>query len=493
MSPSKLRRLEGDGGAPALRQADQTKILFTVALAQLMIVLDGTIVTIALPAVQRDLSFSQASLQWVVNAYTLAFGGLLLLGGRIADRVGRRRLMVVGLVAFSLVSGVGGLAQSQLWLVLARGAQGVCAALLAPAALSLLSVSFPSGRDRARAFAVFGAIGIVGAVVGLLLGGLFTSYLSWRWTLWVNIPVGLLTALLAVWSLPRDRRDVRRRTGLNDLDLPGAFLATVGVIALVYALVHTATVGWTAPPTFLLFGLGFLLVVLFIVRELAASSPLLPLRVVLDGSRGGAFLAALLTGAGVLGMFYFMSQYLQNVHHLSPIRTGIAFLPNTAAVLIGTSITHRLLPRVGPRIVGVAGSLLSAAGVGGLALLGPTSSFVWHVLPASIILAVGLGMTSVTLAATALHGVAHDDAGVASAAFTAAQQVGGACGLAIFATVAAAVTAGRHTAAATTRGYDGGFAVATAFFVLAAIILALLLSSGSEGAEHEDVPVLTGL
>jgi EmrB/QacA subfamily drug resistance transporter len=465
--------------------------LIAIAFAQLMIVLDGTIVTIALPTMQRDLGFTQANLQWVINAYTLAFGGLLLLGGRIADLIGRKRAMLVALACFSLVSGIGGLAQEQTWLVLARGAQGICAAVLAPAALSLLSVTFAAGHERARAFAVFGSIGTAGAVVGLLLGGIFTSYLSWRWTLWVNVPVGLLTALLTAWCLPSDPRARKRRARLRHLDLPGALLVTVGVVALVYAFVHTTTEGWVAPITMLLLGSAGLLLAAFIVRETRAAEPLLPMRVVLDRTRGGAFLASLFAGAGVLGMFYFMSQYLQNVHHYSAIVTGLAFLPNTAAVLLGASLAQRFLPRVGPRTIGAAGSLASAVGAAGLALLGTTSSFVGHVLPASLILCLGLGLTTVTLAATALHGVPHEDAGVASAVFTAAQQVGGACGLAIFATVAASITGSRQTAAAVTRGYDAGFIVAAGFFVLAAAIIAVLVRSGRDEAEHEDAPVLT--
>jgi MFS family permease len=387
------------------------RLLAVLATAQLIIILDGTIVAIALPQMQRALGFSAASLQWVVNAYALAFGGALLAAGRLTDRLGRRRCLIAGLLAFGVVSVLGGAAQSSAWLVAARAGQGLCAALVAPAALGLLTTTFVEAKQRARAFAVYGSIGTFGAGVGLLLGGLLTSYLSWR------------------------------------------------------------------------------SVTVFAVTERRVVNPLLPGRLLASASRLSCFAAAILGGAGVLGMFFFISQYMQNIRGYSPLATGLAFIPNIVSVAVAAKIAERLLHRLGPRPILVTGLLLSAVGVTALGLgVRPHAEFSTHILPANVLLSAGIGLTFVTLANAALDGVDHTDAGVASGLFAACQQVGGAAGLALFATVAASVTSARRDpagAAAVTAGYDAGFFLAAGFFVVAAAVVFRLVRAARGELDEE--------
>jgi EmrB/QacA subfamily drug resistance transporter len=463
-------------------------VLTAVALAQLMIVLDGTIVAIALPQIQQALGFSNASLQWVVNAYALGFGGALLLAGRLTDRLGRRRCLIAGLVMFSLVSAVGGAAPTATVLVVARAVQGACAAVIAPAALGLLTTTFVQPRHRARAFAVYGSIGTAGAGIGLLLGGVLTSYADWRWTLYVNTPVGLLVAVLAAFAVPADSPS-RSAAPSQRLDVPGAVLVTAGVTALVFGFVQTSKSGWMSAETLLLFAAALICFVAFAVVQTRTATPLLPRRLLANRSRAGCYVTALLAGGGVLGMFFFLSQYMQNVRSYTAIAAGAAFVPNIVAVAIGASVAERLIHRIRADVIVSIGLVLSAAGVATLGLvLRPDSTYLWQVLPANVVLCIGIGLTFVTLANITLNGIEHSDAGISSALFTACQQVGGAAGLALFATVAASVTArGADHALASrmTAGYDAGFLVAAVFFLAAAAVVAVFVRAGQLETDDE--------
>src|SRR6266511_244408 len=328
--------------------------LAVIAFAQLMVVLDATIVNIAMPSAQQGLHITDANRQWIVTAYTLAFGGLLLLGGRIADYVGRKRIFLIGLIGFAGASALGGVATNAATLFAARGLQGAFGALLAPAALSLITVTFTDIRDRAKAFGVFGAISGVGAAIGLIMGGLLTEYTSWRWCLLVNIPIALIAFFLA---LPIVRES--RAHGNTRYDVPGAVLATGGLLALVYGFTKAAEDGWSAGNTLTYFGIAAVLLVGFVVVEARSANPLLPLRVVLHRNRGGSFLVSVLLGAGMLGMFLFMTYYFQGTLHYSPLRSGVAYLPFSGGLIVTAIVGSWLLPRVGARAMMTAGVILA--------------------------------------------------------------------------------------------------------------------------------------
>jgi EmrB/QacA subfamily drug resistance transporter len=336
-------------------------ILGVVGLAQLMVVLDATIVNIALPSAQRDLGFSNADRQWVVTAYALAFGGLLLLGGRLSDLIGRRRMLIIGLVGFGAASALGGAATSFAVLVIGRGAQGAAGAMLAPAALSTLTVTFTDPAERGKAFGVYGAIAGAGAAVGLLLGGLLTEYLSWRWTLYVNVLLAAIAIAGVVRLVAAHPRDPSVR-----IDWPGTVLAVAGLVAVVYGLSEAATKGWSAPETIALLAAGVVLLAVFVLVERRVSHPLLPLPIVLNRFRGGAYLAIGLSGVGSFGIFLFLTYYLQLTLGYSPVKAGLAFLPMVVAIVAASTTSSGVLPRTGPRPLLPAGLVLAA---GGLALL----------------------------------------------------------------------------------------------------------------------------
>jgi EmrB/QacA subfamily drug resistance transporter len=450
------------------------KALGVIAVAQLMIVLDATVVTIALPSAQHALHISTANRQWVMTAYTLTFGGLLLLGGRIADYLGRKRMFVVSLLGFAGASALGGLSQSAGMLFGARALQGAMAAVMAPAALSLITVTFTEAHERARAFGVYGAISGGGAAIGLILGGLLTQYVSWRWTLLINVPIALVTAFLAT-RLVAESRAVHR-TGY---DVPGAITATAGLLALVYGFTQASTQGWTATPTLALIATGVALLASFVVIERRTRAPLLPLRVVLDRSRGGSFLASLLSGIALFATFLFLTYFLQVTLGYSAIRCGFAFLPFSIGIVLGAGVATRLLPRVGPRPLLVVGFAMSAAGLGLFSQLHVTSTYFADLLPAMVICSVGLGIAFVPLNSTALTGVDPQDAGVASALVNSTQQVGGALGTALLNTVAASATTaylvghpGVPDAAgvATVHGYTTAFAISGILLAAASVV-----------------------
>ncbi|MEV4755203.1 MFS transporter [Micromonospora sp. NPDC049559] len=411
--------------------------LFFISLAQLMVVLDGTIVNIALPAAQRDLGISDGNRQWVITAYTLAFGGLLLFGGRLADIVGRKRIFTIGLLGFAGASAIGGLAVNTGMLLGARALQGVFGALLAPAALSLLAVTFTEARERARAFGVFGAIAGGGAAVGLILGGVLTEYLNWRWALYVNIPFAVIAATGAYLFI-RDAAGSRNR---NPLDVPGVVLATTGLISLVYGFTRAESDGWTAGWTLGSFAAAAVLLAGFVLVESRTSHPLLPLRVLTERNRAGVYISLGLAVIGMFGLFLFLTFYLQIVKGWTPVVTGLSFLPMVGGMIIGsTQIGARLMNRVAPRLLMGPGFLVAAAGMLVLTQLRVDSPYVGLILPGQILLGLGMGTAFMPAMSLATYGVQPRDAGVASAMVNTSQQVGGSIGTALLNTVAAGAT-----------------------------------------------------
>jgi EmrB/QacA subfamily drug resistance transporter len=458
-------------------------ILALIGVAQLMVVLDVTIVNIALPSAQKALGFSNDSRQWIVTAYALSFGSLLLLGGRVGDLIGRKRVFVTGLVGFATASAVGGFAQSFGVLVIARAAQGGFAALLAPAALSLLTTTFTAPAERNKAFGVFGAIAGSGAAAGLILGGALTEYLDWRWCMYVNLILAVPTAIAALRLLGRETAPTTKR----DIDIPGAVTASAGLVGLVYGLSNAETHGWGASLTIAALSVGLALLAAFIAIERRVEHPLLPLRIVADRRRGGAYLAVAIVGAGMFGVFLFLTYYLQQTLGFSPLKTGLAFLPMMAMIIpIGAIGQTRLVPRFGARRLVTLGMALGAVAM--LLLTGVTvhSSYVAHVLPGLLVMGIGLGLIMAPAMSTATLGVDRRDAGVASAMVNTGQQIGGSIGTALLSTLAASATtsyaaaqrpAADLAAQAAVHGYTTAFTWSAAIFALGALASWLLLPS----------------
>jgi EmrB/QacA subfamily drug resistance transporter len=455
-------------------------IFAVLGIAQLMVVLDITVVNIALPSAQRALHFSNNGREWVVTAYALAFGSLLLAGGRIGDLFGRKRLFVASTIGFGTASALGGAAQSFGVLVAARGLQGVFAALMAPAALSLVSTAFTDPRERGTAFGIWGAIGGAGAAVGLLLGGILTQDLSWRWTLFVNLAFALAAAVGAAALLRRDVSSAR-----EPIDVPGTVTATGGLFALVYGFAYAQNHSWGSSTTVACLVAGVLLLALFVAIQIRAAHPLMPLRVVLDRNRGGSYIALGIAGLGLFGVFLFLTYYLQEIKDYSPSRTGIAFLPMAGAVVITAAVANaRIVPRTGPRPVIASGMAFAAIAMSLLAQLGVHSSYAAHLLPALVVLGVGVGLLYAPATDFAVRGVEPGDAGVASGLVNATNQVGGSLGLALLSTLAATATghylAGKQPstdvyAHAAVHGYTTGFWWAAGFFAAGALITGLLI------------------
>jgi EmrB/QacA subfamily drug resistance transporter len=462
-------------------------MLAVLALAQLMVVLDATIVNIALPSAQHALGFSNTDRQWVVTAYSLAFGGLLLLGGRLADMVGRRRMLLIGLAGFAAASAVGGLSQGIWMLVGARAVQGAFGAVLAPSALSMLTVTFTDPRERGRAFGIFSSIAGGGAAIGLLLGGLLTEYLSWSWCLFVNVPIAVVAAAGAFVLLPRTDPATGSAGGVR-LDIRGVVTAGLGLAGLVYGFSLAETSGWTDPWTLALLVVSVLLLIGFVLIERRVAHPLLPMRVVLDRRRGGAYLAIALAGIGMFAVFLFLTYYLQQTLGFSPLMTGVAFLPLVGGLVICSAVlVPRLLPRVGPRPLVVTGQLLAAAGLLLLWRLQVGSSYTGHVLPALIVMGLGLGLIFGSCFNTATSGIRQSDAGVASALVNTGQQVGGALGTALLNTIAATAASSYLSSrqpspaavnAAAVAGDTRAFLIAAGIFLVAAVASVLVLPNG---------------
>ncbi len=469
-STSTLDLTGGTAGTAPDSDPKRFRALAVIAVAQLMVVLDASVVIIALPSAQRALHISAANRQWMLTAYTLSFAGLLLLGGRIADYFGRKRMFVISLIGFAGASALGGLAQNAAMLFSARALQGAFAAVMAPAALSLLTVAFTEPKERARAFGVYGGIAGGGAAIGLILGGFLTEYASWRWTLLINVPIAVLAAFAATRVVSESRSPAN-----HGYDIPGAATVTGGLLALVYGFTKAGTDGWTSSVTLALFAAAAVLLVGFVVIERRAAHPLLPLRVVLERNRGGSFLASLLVGTAMLGTFLSLTYYFQGTLHYSAMKSGFAFVPFSLGIITGAAAASRLLPRFGPRTVMTTGLLMALAGLALFSTLGVHSTYVSVVLPAELIVSLGMGLSFVALSSTALVGVRQEDAGVASALVNATQQTGGSMGAALINTIATTATASyiaTHgtSAASLTAGAIHGY---TSAFTFSAIVLGL--------------------
>ena len=459
--------------------------LAVIAIAQLMVVLDGTVVTIALPSAQRDLGISNADRQWTITAYTVAFGGLLLLGGRIADYTGRKRSFLVGLLGFAAASALGGAAQNGTTLFLARAVQGAFAALLAPAALSLISVTFTEVKDRSRAFAVYGAISGGGAAIGLILGGTLTEYASWRWCLLINVPIAIVAFIAGTILVTESKSG-----GGSSYDIPGAILGTAGLVALVFGFTQAAKtgVGWLSVEVISLLVGAVILLVAFVLVELRSTSPLLPMRVVLERNRGGSYLASLLVFAGLFAMFLFLSYYFQYNLGYSALKSGIAFLPFSAGIIVTSGVVSNLLPRTGPKPLMLIGLAMAAIGLATFTRISDTSSWLTSVLPGELLMSVGLALVIVPLSSLALTGVNDDDAGVASAVLNSSQQVGGSLGTALlntfYASAVASYLVAHHLAPsafnppAAIHGYHVAFWIGVGLIAAAFVAVLVLVNAG---------------
>ncbi|RBY94556.1 MFS transporter [Blastococcus sp. TBT05-19] len=495
--------------------------LGVIAMTVLLVILDATIVNIALPAVTEDLGISSASQQWIVTAYTLTFGGFLLLGGRIADFWGRKRTYLVGAAGFAVASALGGIAQNEAMLFGARALQGVFGALLAPASLALLTVLFTDPKERAKAFGVYGAIAGGGSAIGLLLGGVLTEYADWRWCFWVNLPVALLAIVLAIPIVPESKAP-----GDTRYDIPGAVLITLGLASIVYGFTRVAEASqtnsieaaeanaraaaqgatrlvspessWTDGPAWLFIVAGLVLVAVFVVVEMRTRNPLLPMRIVLDRNRGGAYLTSTLVGAGLIGAFFFLSLYFQQVLGYEPVEAGLASLPVTLGVFVSAGAASALVPRIGPKPLMVLGGLLAAAGLFTLSFVGLDTGFWQLPFPGQVLLGLGLGFTFVPLSNLALVGAGVHDAGAASAMLNATQQIGASIGTAVLASLsvaaissytADALTSGANPQdpavglAAQVEGYTTAFTWASVLLVAGAVVSAFLIK-----ATKDDLP-----
>ncbi|WP_455361571.1 MFS transporter [Streptomyces sp. SYSU K21746] len=476
----------------ALPDPSRWKALVFIALAQLMVVLDATIVNIALPSAQHDLGISEGNKQWVITAYALAFGGLLLFGGRIADLWGRKRTFVVGLLGFAAASALGGAATGEAMMLGARALQGAFGALLAPAALSLLAVMFTDAQERAKAFGIYGAIAGGGGAVGLILGGFLTEVLNWRWTFFVNIPFAIVAAAGA-YLVIREPAGTRNR---STLDIPGVVLSTLGLVSLVYGFTRAESDGWSDPVTVGLFIASAVLLAAFVLTESRVKSPLLPLRVLTDRNRGGVYLSLGLAIIAMFGLFLFLTYYLQIVKGYKPIETGFAFLPMIAGMIVGsTQIGARLMTRVAPRLLMGPGFLTAGVGMLLLTQLEVGSSYAGLILPAQLLLGLGMGTAFMPAMSLATHGVRPEDAGVASAMVNTSQQVGGAIGTALLNTIAASATTAYVTAHAASganqqalqlqamvHGYASAIWWAVGILAAAAAIAFTLVNTGRPGS-----------
>ncbi|MGW1025886.1 MFS transporter [Streptomyces sp. NPDC002577] len=414
----------------AARREGRPGIALTViAACQLMVVLDATIVNIALPHIQDALKFSTTDLTWVVSAYTLTFGGLLLLGGRAGDILGRRRVFMTGILLFTLASLLGGLAQEPWQLLAARALQGAGGAIASPTSLALITTTFPEGPERNRAFGVFAAVSAGGGAIGMLAGGMLTEWLDWRWVLFVNVPIGVLIAVLAPMFINESERHPGR------FDIAGALTSTAGMASLVYGFIRAAEEGWRDSLTLGSFGAAVVLLVAFAVIESRAREPITPLRMFADRNRSGTYLIMLSLAAAMFGMFFFIVLFVQNVLGYTPIQAGLAFLPVTVAIATGAGLSQRLLPVLGPKPFMMTGSALVVLGLGWQTLISPDSSYLGGVLGPMLIFGFGMGLNFVTLTLTAVSGVAQHEAGAASGLLNVTQQVGGSLGLSILTTV----------------------------------------------------------
>lgn len=471
-------------------------ILAVLGIAQLMVVLDATIVNIALPAAQRSLEFGDSDRQWIITAYALAFGSLLLLGGRLSDLFGRRRTFIVGLIGFAVTSAIGGAAVNFEMLVAARAGQGVFGALLAPAALSLLSVTFTDPAERAKAFGIFGAVAGGGGAIGLLLGGALTEWVDWRWCLYVNLFFAAIALVGAVLLFaPHVTTGARPK-----LDIPGTILVSISLFSIVFGFSKAESNGWGAGTTIAWLTAGVVFMAAFIYWQTKSDHPLLPLRVVTDRIRAGSYLAIFLSGAGMFAVFLFLTYYMQLILGYTPIVTGLAFMPMVFGIVTAATLsTAVLLPRFGPRILITSGMVIAAIGMTILAQISVDSTYAVHILPGLVVTGLGMGSIFAPSMQGATSGVRYEDAGVASATVNTMQQVGGSIGTALLSTIAASASTnylvGREVnpitqAQAAVESYTTTFYWAAAIFAVGAVLTALVVRSGLLPTAPEGEPVL---
>jgi EmrB/QacA subfamily drug resistance transporter len=448
-------------------------VLVLICLAQFMVILDATIVNVALPSIQKDLNLSEGNLQWIVNAYTLVFGGFLLLGGRAGDLLGRKRLFLVGLVIFTGASLLDGLASSEGMLIGARALQGLGAALVSPAALSIISTTFEEGAERAKALGVWAAIAIGGSAVGLILGGLLTQYFSWPWIFFVNVPVGIVAFVLSLRLIPESRDELAHRS----YDLAGAVSVTGGLMALVYAIVDAQSAGWGSTKTLGFFALAIALLATFVVVETRTKAPLVRLSIFRIRSLFTANIAMLLAMSGMFAMFFFNTLYIQRVLGYGPLKAGLAFLPFTAGVMVSAGIASQFATKIGVRIIAASGMLLGTAGLLLLTQLPVHGSYATNVLPSIILSSLGMGAVFMPLTLVATTGLEDEDQGLASGLFNTSQQVGGALGLAVLSTIATNRTAhaGGSQMHALVVGFHWAFGAGAIVMVAALVVMVSLL------------------
>jgi EmrB/QacA subfamily drug resistance transporter len=482
--PNQNRDAQGHvkGQAP-----DRWRTLFVVAISQLMLVLDGSIMNIAIPRAQADLMISDANRQWIITAYTLAFGSLLLFGGRIGDYVGRKKIFIIGLLGFAGASALGGIAANQEMLYSSRALQGVFGALLAPAALAIISETFTVPAERAKAFGVFGAISGGGAAIGLIAGGALTEFFSWRWCLGVNTPIAIIAAILAFKFVHESKAD-----GDKTYDVPGVVTATAGLFSLTYGFNEAATKGWSATSTLSFLAISILLLISFVAIESKVANPMMPLRVVTERNRGGSYLGSLIVGAGLFSMFLFLGLYLQNILGFSPLKSGFAFLPFTAGIIFGAGIASQLLPKFGPKPLMVPGLISASIGLLLLTRITPETAYATHVVPSLLIMSFGMALVFIPLTSTSLHGISGRDTGVASAMVNTSQQIGGSLGTALLSTIAVTASSNYEKANsvaqgdmvggafAATHGFTVAFQFSAAFLFIGAIVLFFFINVGKE-------------
>src|SRR5215210_4341392 len=458
------------------RETNPWLVLVLICIAQFMVILDATIVNVALPSIQRDLGLGEANLQWIVNAYALVFGGFLLLGGRAGDLLGRKRLFLIGLVIFTVASLLNGLSVSSGMLIGSRALQGLGAALISPAALSIITTTFAEGKERSRALGVWSAIAIGGSAIGLVLGGFLTETLSWPWIFFVNVPVGIAGFVLSVMFVP-ESKDVHAARGF---DLAGAVTVTGGLMALVYAIVQTKTAGWTSTETIGFFALAAVLLVSFVLIELRSAAPLVRLSIFRVRSLTTANVVMFLAASGMFAMFFFNTLYIQRVLGFGPLKAGLAFLPFTAGVIVSAGLASQFAPRVGVRLVAAVGMVISTIGLLLLVRLPVDGSYLADVLPSLLITSLGMGSVFMPLTLVATTGLQDDDQGLASGLFNTSQQVGGALGLAVLSTIAAGRTAadgGAQDPSAPVTGFHWAFAGGAAFVASGLVVMLALLRS----------------
>jgi EmrB/QacA subfamily drug resistance transporter len=457
-------------------------VLVLVCIAQFMVILDATIVNVALPSIQRDLEMSDANLQWIVNSYALLFGGFLLLGGRAGDLIGRKRIFLVGVIVFTLGSLVCGLAQNETALILARGLQGLGAAFVSPAALSIVTTTFTEGAERTKAMGVWAAIAVGGGAVGLLLGGILVDTLSWPWIFFVNVPVGVAAFILSLRLVPESKDEKAHKT----FDLPGAVTVTGGMVALVYGIVRSSQSGWGSGEVLGFLALAAVLLVGFLLIERRSAEPLVRLSIFSVRTVRGANVAMFLVACGLFAMFFFNTLYVQRVLGYTPLESGLAFLPFTVGIIIGAGLSQRFLPAIGAREVPLIGIGMSIVGLLLFLRLTPDGTYLVDLLPGIMITSIGMGMTFVPVTLIATSGIPHGDAGLASGLFNTSQQIGGALGLAILSTVATSETTdqleglgrqptGRDTAEALVDGFHLTWLGSAAFIALGGVLLLALL------------------